>query len=156
MSVEHETFVVKHTYAVQPGRVFAAWADERLKAAWFCEPGADYELDFRVGGREINRDGTPGGPGYTSVADYREIVTNKRIIYTYELRARDLLASVSLTTVTFAAEGEGTELTLTEQIAALDGHDTAAARERGMRLLLGRLGRRVSAAAERGSGMEPR
>jgi uncharacterized protein YndB with AHSA1/START domain len=122
MAVEHGTFVLKHAYAAPLGRVFAAWADPRLKAAWFCETGGDHELDFRVGGRKVNRDGTPGGPGYTSV---------------------------SLTTVTFVAAGEGTELTLTEQIAALDGHDTAAARERGTQLLLDRLDRHLSAAAER-------
>lgn len=139
MSIEHETFVLKRAYALPPARVFAAWADPRLKAAWFCEPGAEYELDFRVGGREINRDGTPGGPGYKSVAYYRDIVPNERIVYTYELHAGEELASVSLTTVLFSPAGGGTEMTLTEQIAVLDGRDTAAARERGMRLLVGRL-----------------
>lgn len=140
MSIEHETFVIKRAYAAPPARVFAAWADPRLKATWFCEPGAEYQLDFRVGGQEVNRDGTPGGPGYTSVADYRDIVENERIVYTYELHAGLELASVSLTTVTFALAGAGTELTLTEQIAALDGRDTAGARERGMGSLLSRLG----------------
>ena len=140
MSVEHETFVIERVYALPPAPVFTAWANPGLKARWFCEPGADYELDFRVGGREVNRDGTPGGPGYTSVAQYRDIVPDERIVYTYELHEGKALASVSLATVTFAAEGEATRLTLTEQIALLDQRDTAAARERGMRFLLARLG----------------
>lgn len=143
MTIEHATFVVERSYALPVARVFAAWADPKLKARWFCEPGGHYELDFRVGGREVNRDGTPGGPGYTSVAHYSDIVPNERIVYTYELHAGQALASVSITTVVFAAAaaaaGEGTELTLTEQIAALDGLDTAAARERGMGILLNRL-----------------
>jgi uncharacterized protein YndB with AHSA1/START domain len=135
---------VRRTYPAPRERVFAAWSDPQLKARWFCEPGGHHELDFRVGGTELNRDGTPGGPGYTSIASYREIVPNERIIYTYELHAGDALASVSLTTVTFGAvEGPGTELTLTEQIAALDGLDTAAARERGMHLLVDRLGEQI-------------
>lgn len=142
MSIEHATFVVERSYALSLARVFAAWADPELKARWFCEPGGHYELDFRVGGQEINRDGTPGGAGYTYAAQYRDIVPNERIVYMYELHAGEALASVSLTSVAFRAdaEGHGTELTLTEQIAALDGLDTAAARERGMRSLLGRLG----------------
>ena len=51
---------------------------------------------------------------------------------------------MSLTTVLFSAAGEGTEMTLTEQIAVLDGRDTAAARERGMGLLVRRLGDRLA------------
>jgi uncharacterized protein YndB with AHSA1/START domain len=150
VSIEHATFVVERSYALSPARVFAAWADPELKARWFCEPGGHYELDFRVGGEEINRDGTPGGPGYTYAAQYRDIVPNERIVYTYELHAGEALASVSLTSVAFGAtEGHGTELTLTEQIAALDGLDTAAARERGMRSLMGRLGD-LLAATEKG------
>jgi uncharacterized protein YndB with AHSA1/START domain len=145
--IEHATFELRRTYPASRERVFAAWADPELKARWFCEPGGQHELDFRVGGREINRDGTPGGPGYTSIATYSEIVPNERIIYTYELHAGDALASVSLTTVTFAAEGPGTELNLTEQIAALDERDTAAARERGMRVLLDRLAEELTKGA---------
>lgn len=70
-------------------------------------------------------DGTPGGPGYTSIAYFRDIVLNERIVYTYELHAGEALASVSITTVLFFHAGEGTEMTLTEQIAVLDGRDTA-------------------------------
>ena len=150
MSIQHATFVVERSYALSPARVFAAWADPELKAGWFCEPGGRCELDFRVGGQEINRDGTPGGPGYTYTAQYRDIVPDERIVYTYELHAGEALASVSLTSVAFdvAAEGPGTGLTLTEQIAALDGLDTPAARERGMGSLLGRLGDLLAATEE--------
>lgn len=141
VSIEHATFVVERSYALSSARVFAAWADPELKARWFCEPGGHYELDFRVGGRKINRDGTPGGPGYTYAAEYRDIVPNERIVYTYELHAAEALAPVSSPAWPLGAtEGHGTEMTLTEQIAALDGLDTAAARERDMRSLLGRLG----------------
>jgi uncharacterized protein YndB with AHSA1/START domain len=61
------------------------------------------ELDFRVGGREVDRDGTPGGPGYAYVAQHSDIVADERIVFTYELFADGALASVSLTTVALAA-----------------------------------------------------
>ena len=48
-----------------PARVFAALADPAVKAAGSpARPKelGDYELDFRVGGRERNRGGPPGAP----------------------------------------------------------------------------------------------
>jgi hypothetical protein len=48
--------------------------------------------------------------------------------------------SASLATVEFVAEGEGTRLRFTEQIALLDGGDTTADREAGWRGLLDKLG----------------
>ena len=65
-TVAHDTFVIERTYDIPVARVFRAWADPLLKARWFAGSadalGAGYELDFRVGGREINRGGPPGGP----------------------------------------------------------------------------------------------
>jgi uncharacterized protein YndB with AHSA1/START domain len=58
-TVAHDTFVVERTYDVAVDQVFRAWADPMLKARWFAGSaealGAGYELDFRVGGREVNR-----------------------------------------------------------------------------------------------------
>jgi uncharacterized protein YndB with AHSA1/START domain len=140
VSVEHDRFELQRTYPAPPERVFARWADPALKAGWFSAPGAEYEFDFRVGGHEVNRDGTPGGAGFTYIARYCDIVPNERIVYTYELYAGEALASVSPTSVMFLADGDGTLLTVTEQIALLDGRDTRAARKRGVTTLLERLG----------------
>jgi uncharacterized protein YndB with AHSA1/START domain len=74
-STEHATFTIERTYDAAPERVFAAWADPAAKARWFGGPGdgdTEYELDFRVGGRELNRGGPPGGPVYTYEAVWRE------------------------------------------------------------------------------------
>ena len=48
--------------------------------------GSGYELDFRVGGREVNRGGPPGGPVWTYTAEFRDIVVNERIVLTTESR----------------------------------------------------------------------
>ena len=86
-SVAHATFVIERTYDAAPARVFNAWADPVAKARWFG-PGeltkGGHELDFRVGGREINRGGPPGGAVYTFDACYQDIVPDERIVYTYE------------------------------------------------------------------------
>ena len=64
-SVTHATFVVERTYDAPPARVFAAWADPAAKARWFAGPdewgSAVFELDFRVGGREVSRGTAPDG-----------------------------------------------------------------------------------------------
>jgi uncharacterized protein YndB with AHSA1/START domain len=142
-SVTHGTFVLERTYDASPARVFAAWANPAAKARWFGSPdegGAKYELDFRVGGREVNRGGPPGGPVYTYDAHYQDIVPNLRIIYTYDMHLNQTRISVSLATVEFKPAGAGTRLILTEYGAFLDGHDTPAQREHGTGELLDALG----------------
>ncbi len=98
------------------------------------------ELDFRVGGTEVNRGGPPDGPVYTYEATYKDIVADERIVYGYSMDADGALISVSVTTVEFAPSGEGTTLTFTEQGVFLDGGDTPAIRQKGSEELLDQLG----------------
>ena len=138
MSVEHSTFVLERTYDTTPERVFAAWAQPEAKAQWFG--GGDFALDFRVGGRETNGGGPEGGPRYSYEAIYRDIVPDERIVYTTQMHADDRLLSVSVASIEFAPDGEGTRLTLTEHAAFLDGLETPAQREHGTGELLDKLG----------------
>jgi uncharacterized protein YndB with AHSA1/START domain len=142
-SVEHTTFVVERTYKASPARVFAAWADPAAKARWFAGPdeaGTKFELDFRVGGREINRGALPDGYVYTYQALYQDIVPDQRIVYTYDMYLDETRISVSLGTVELKPEGQGTRLTYTEQGAFLDGLDSAKQRQQGTGSLLDALG----------------
>jgi len=142
-TVAHDSFVIERTYDAPVDRVFRAWSDPAVKAHWFAGSpdalGAGYELDFRVGGHEVNRGGPPGGPVYTFDAQFRDIVPNQRIVSTYEMSADDVRISVSVATVEFRAVDTGTVLVLTEQGVFLDGHDTAAQREEGTRSMLNSL-----------------
>jgi uncharacterized protein YndB with AHSA1/START domain len=139
-TVAHDTFVVERTYDAPVAQVFRAWADPILKARWFAGSadalGAGYELDFRVGGREVNRGGPPGGPAYTYESQFRDIVPERRIVYTYEMWADEARISVSVATAQFHSQDSTTRLVLTEQGVFLDGHDTVAQREEGTRALL--------------------
>jgi len=143
-SVEHANFVVERTYDASPSRVFAAWADPAAKARWLGADDAfaddEFELDFRVGGRERRR-GSAGDQVYTVEAHYQDIVPDERIVYSYDVRFDEQRISVSLSTVELAPAGGGTRLTYTEQGAFLDGLDTPDQREQGMGGLLEALGR---------------
>ena len=137
-SVVHASFAVERVYPAAPARVFAGWSDRDAKARWFsCHEG--YTLDFRVGGRESNRGGPPGGPVYACDAVFHDIVPDERIVYSYDLRRDDTLLSVSLVTVEFAPAAAGTRLMFTEQGVFLDGHDTPEEREHGTAVALDRL-----------------
>ena len=110
-SVTHATFAVERRYDASPARVFAAWADPAAKARWFGGPeewGRDeFELDFRVGGREVSRGGPPGGPVHAYDAVYQDIVPGERIVYSYSLSLDQTLISVSLATVELRHEPAG-------------------------------------------------
>ncbi len=139
-SLDHDTFVIERTFDAPVARVFRAWADPVLKARWFAGSadalGAGYELDFRVGGREVNRGGPPGGPIYTYTSQFYDIVPEQRIISAYEMYEDEARISVSVATVQFGDGADGTHLILTEQGVFLDGKDTVAQREEGTRSLL--------------------
>lgn len=146
-TVTHATFTLERTYDAPPARAFAAWSKAEAKARWFVGPDswerADYQLDFKVGGRERLSGGPAGGPIHHYDAIYQDIVPNERIIYGYDMHLDDKRISVSLATVEFKPAGNGTRLIFTEQGAFLDGFDDPTLRERGTIDLLDNLGKEL-------------
>jgi uncharacterized protein YndB with AHSA1/START domain len=141
-SAEQAAFTIERTYPALPSRVFAAWAEVDAKSSWFAR-GADYSLDFAVGGGERLTASMSATERYAYEARYYDIVDDERIVYAYEMHRNETRISVSLTTVLFEASTEGTRLSYIEQGVFLDGQDTAAAREHGTRELLETLGERL-------------
>ena len=143
-SVAHATFAIERVYPVPPARVFHALSDPQAKARWFRRPGehgqTKFEMDFRVGGREMNSGGGHGETTHIFNAVYLDIVPDARIVYSYDMQLDDRRISVSLATMQLQAEGAGTRLTFTEQAAFLDGYDDAGSREQGTNALLDALG----------------
>jgi uncharacterized protein YndB with AHSA1/START domain len=146
-SVEHATFAIERSYDASPARVFAAWADPAAKARWFGGHEAEeseFELDFRIGGREVNRGRLEGGgPLFSYEALYQDIVREERIVYSYDMHLDETRISVSLSTVEFKPDGEGTRLVYTEQGAFLDGHDSAEQRQQGTAGIFDALGKEL-------------
>ena len=128
--VVHSTFTLERVYEASTGRVFAAWADPAAKARWFS-PNGPHELDFRAGGREVNRGHNREGQVLTFESQYHDIVVGQRIAYTSTLSVGENVVTVSLTTVELTADGDTTRLLLTEHGAFLDGHEQPAWRQQG-------------------------
>lgn len=119
MTTTHGSFTVERTMPASPARVFACFADDTEKRAWFQGPPGFVEkaprsFDFRVGGEEFNSVGPADGDAHVFRARYYDIVENERIVYTYEMYAGDARSSVSLATIELAPAGDGTRLTITE------------------------------------------
>ncbi|MEU9320434.1 SRPBCC family protein [Streptomyces sp. NPDC048295] len=138
--ITHATFCLERHYPPPPARVFSAWADPQAKASWFSGVDATHELDFRVGGHEVNRARRTDGVELVFESWYRDIVPDQRLVYTSTLNAGDELATVSLTTVEFHHEGAGTRLVLTEQGTFLNGNEEPSWREQGTGAWLDALG----------------
>jgi len=133
-STAHATFTIERLYPASPSRVFQAWANPDAKRRWFaCHDdwaASDYALDFRVGGRERATSTPPNAEPHHYDAIYRDIVPDRRIIYSYDMRLGEVRISVSLATVELEPHEGGTRLTLTEQAVFLDGYDDPDARDR--------------------------
>jgi uncharacterized protein YndB with AHSA1/START domain len=150
-SADHGTFVVERTYPLAtPSRVFAAWANWEAKAIWMDDPdfksdGSEPEFEFRVGGHERFGGLTLEGSTYRYDATYYDIIENQRIVYCYEMYSSEERMSVSIATVEFAPERDGTKLTHTEQGVFLDGIDKPEDRQHGIEWMLDNLGSYLAA-----------
>ena len=140
MTVTHADFTIERRFDCTPQQTFAAFADPGLKRRWFALPDSwldvEWELDFRVGGGEISRGRSPGGSNFAFESRIHDIVDNERIVFAYNLSQDARLMSVSLTTVEFFPEADGTRLVFTEQGAFFDDLDSPAEREHGTGKLL--------------------
>jgi uncharacterized protein YndB with AHSA1/START domain len=142
-TVVHDTIVTERTYGRPPALVFAAWRDPATKREWFAEGEGwrveQYELDFRVGGREHGRFRRGNGPETRNETGYLDIVPDRRIVMAYTMAVDGKNISASLGTVEFEASGGGTRLIYTEQGAFFAGSDGPSLRKQGWNGLLERL-----------------
>jgi uncharacterized protein YndB with AHSA1/START domain len=98
-------------FAAPPERVYAAWTDPDLISKWWGLDSSETvveEMDVRLGGAwrftEKMEDGETGFRGV-----YREIVPGKRLAQTFEWDG--MPGRVSVDTITFEADGDGTRAT---------------------------------------------
>lgn len=145
MSVTHADFTIERRCDATPQQTFSAFSEPELKRQWFANPGnwpdAVWELDFRVGGREVSSGGSPGGSHHAFKSRFHDIAEDERIVFAYDLLLDHRLVSVSLTTIGFFPDGDGTRLVFTEQGAFFDDLDDPAGREHGTGKLLDALER---------------
>ncbi len=82
-------FTLTRDYPAPVERVWAAFADEQEKLAWWgagdaAEPG-EWAFDFRVGGRDVAEGRFHDGPVSRYEATYTDIVEHVRIVTTYDM-----------------------------------------------------------------------
>jgi uncharacterized protein YndB with AHSA1/START domain len=145
MSITHADFTIERRFPCTPAQTFRAFSDPELKRQWFGAPTEwserEWELDFRVGGREVSSGADTGGTHHAFRSNYHDIVEGERIVFAYDLLLDDRLMSVSLTTVEFHDDDDGTRLVFTEQGAFFDALEDPAIREHGTGKLLDALER---------------
>jgi len=140
MPTTHGSFTVERTVPALPARVFACFADDTEKRAWFTGPDGFVEkaprsFDFRVGGDEFNSVGAPDGPAHVFRAHYYDIVENERIVYAYEMYEDETRSSVSVATIELEPAGDATKLTITESGVFFGDPAEADGRRHGTELL---------------------
>jgi uncharacterized protein YndB with AHSA1/START domain len=144
----HATIILERKFAVPPERVFAAFADPAKKRKWFTEGEGfkidSYELDFRVGGREITRMHFSDFPACTNDTYFLVIVPNHRIVIAYTMTMDNHAFSSSQATFELIAGEDGTTLVFTEQAAFFEKSDGPKLREDGWRQLFDQLARAIA------------
>lgn len=138
-------FTLTRDYAAPVERVWAAFAEEEQKRAWFGEDDAfesgEWAFDFRVGGRDVAEGRFHDGPVSRYEATYADIVDRVRIVTTYDMWIDGDHMSTSLASFEFEPVEAGTRFTHVEHGVFLDRFwADGPGREEGSRGLLDRLG----------------
>jgi uncharacterized protein YndB with AHSA1/START domain len=126
---EKPSLTLERFYPVAPEQVWRAWTDPQALKRWFgpggAQPVALAELDVRVGGRFRVQFGGPGGAEHEVQGVYREVVPNRRLVFTWTW-PRSTPERESLVSIELRKAGRGTELVFTHaqhyDEAVRDGH----------------------------------
>jgi uncharacterized protein YndB with AHSA1/START domain len=122
------SLTIKRRFNASPAKVYAAWTEAEKMKRWMG-PGEIFaksiDCDPRTGGRYRIIMQTQSGEEFDIGGEFREVIANKKLVYTWHGTLTP--QHDTLVTVTFAADGAGTLLTLThEQFpddAARDSHN---------------------------------
>ena len=106
------SLTIKHRFKAAPEKVYQAWVDPAKMSRWLGPPNVikvNTTTDVRVGGRYTIQMIVPDDE-HNVGGVYREIVPNKKLVFTWAWRSTP--ERESLVTVTFAPDGDGTLMTL--------------------------------------------
>ena len=110
------SLTIKRRFNAPLEKVFSAWTEAEKMKHWMG-PGEVFakhiESDARVGGRFRIVMQAPSGEEFDVSGEFREVIPNRRLVYTWHGTLTP--DQDTLVTVTFAADGSGTLLTLTHE-----------------------------------------
>jgi uncharacterized protein YndB with AHSA1/START domain len=129
--LDKPSLTLKRRLKAPPSQVYSAWTDPKKIARWFgprdtAQASVAAEIDLRVGGHYRISFTSEGGEQHQVGGVYREVVPNRRLVFSWAWHSTPERAS--LVSITLAPDGEtGTLLTLQhEQFfdeKARDGHE---------------------------------
>jgi uncharacterized protein YndB with AHSA1/START domain len=133
--VEHATLVFEREIPAPLEKVFEAFADASHRAQWGAPSDTAIivfdEVNFAEGGRELFRCGAKSNPNIHGTTGYLEIVPNVRVVSCETIVVDGRRLCASLTTLEISANGTGTSLKSTTQIASFVGQDMIEGHEVG-------------------------
>jgi uncharacterized protein YndB with AHSA1/START domain len=118
--------------------VFEAWSTADALAKWFAPMAITkptVNLEFREGGRYSIRMPLPGNQVFTTAGEFREIVTDSKIVMTWRCDA--FPDAATLVTQRFHPDGTGTTVNVMHE--NFDYDDTCANHKQGWELCLAKL-----------------
>ncbi|MAT06257.1 MAG: hypothetical protein CL424_14560 [Acidimicrobiaceae bacterium] len=144
----HGTVVVDRHYPHPPTAVFAAYSDIEQRSAWSAPSDAEELVfdshDFRIGGADEFRCGLKGNLVFAGTTRYEQIVDGSLIVFTETVSMNGDLRAVSLVTWHVEADGDGSKLTITDQVTSFGGPDEIEGHRAGYTGILDQLDRFLS------------
>ena len=127
--IDKPSLTLTREYAAPPERIWRAWTDAKALSEWWGpEPGGAVsvaELDVRVGGRFHIVFGGPDGKEHEVQGVYREVVPNRKLVFTW-VWPRTTPERESVVTIVFEKVAGGTNLAFRHEHlfdeAVRDGH----------------------------------
>jgi uncharacterized protein YndB with AHSA1/START domain len=144
------SLTLKRQIKASPARIFKAWTDPSKMVHWWgphetVDGSVTAEVDLRIGGSFRVSFSTPDGQTHEASGEFREIVPDERLVYTWIwTREPD---QKTLMTITLRGEEGGTMLTLTH--AQLADEAARVSHEKGWLGVIDRLERFVTRGAKK-------
>jgi uncharacterized protein YndB with AHSA1/START domain len=126
---DRPALVLTRHYPVAPEKVWAAWTDPQALIHWFGPGDAGSvtvaEVDLRVGGRYRIVFGAPDGSEHEAFGRYREVVPNRRLVFSWNRRG--MADAESQVSIDLRPDAGGTALTFRhaqfQTLAVRDDHE---------------------------------
>jgi uncharacterized protein YndB with AHSA1/START domain len=123
VGIRFATLTFERKVAAPVATLYAAWTSPAARAVW-ASPAPSVTVEFleadsRVGGREVSICKVAGEPDIRVEAGWLDLVAEVRTVG-YEVVSREgVNLSAALATAAFAADGEGSRITVTVQLSSL-------------------------------------
>ncbi len=144
VDLAHDTLRFERRFDHPPRVVFDAYADVDQRTVWSAPSDDEIVIfedhDFSVGGVDRFICGPKASPSFAGVTTYHAIVDGETIVFTERLtNLDDDLSAVSLVTWAVTADGDGSLLTIIDQITSIVGDGPIHGSRHGYNAMLDQL-----------------